>query len=515
VRFKRTQALLLDALLAEQKHLRTDAGFEAFRDRLRCFEGVAPEAPPTTFEGTLRTYQREGLGWFRFLSDLQIGGCLADDMGLGKTVQVLALLEAERVRRLEQGEARPTSLAVVPKSLVFNWIDEAERFTPHLQLLNYTGVGRRELVDQFPRTDLVVTTYGTLRRDILELKEQAFEFVILDEAQAIKNASSQVAKASLLLQGRRRLALTGTPIENHLGELWSLFEFLNPGMLGRSRSFASLCKNTRGDNGQALHDLARAIAPFVLRRTKQQVLTELPEKTEQTLYCELPPKERKDYDELRQYYRSKLSRVIDQKGLQRSKIHVLEALLRLRQAACHPGLIDGRKADGSSAKIDTLLEQLDEILGEGHKALVFSQFTSLLAIVRKRLDKRGIGYEYLDGQTRNRKQIVDRFQRNDGCGVFLISLKAGGQGLNLTEADYVFILDPWWNPAVEMQAIDRAHRIGQTKPVFAYRIIARDTVEEKVLELQTSKRELADAIITANDSLIRKLTAKDLQRILS
>ena len=515
VRFQHSQALLLDTLLAEQQNLQVDKTFQRMRDRLHAVDGVTPRNAPRSFQGTLREYQREGLGWFKFLDDLAVGGCLADDMGLGKTVQVLALLEAHRVRRLKQDEQRLPSLAIVPKSLIFNWMDEAARFTPKLQVLNYTGIDRKTLLPELDKANLVLTTYGTLRRDILQLRERQFNFVILDEAQAIKNAKSQSAKASLLLRARRRLALTGTPIENHLGELWSLFEFLNPGMLGNAGAFTAVCANARKDDGQSLSELSRAIAPFVLRRTKQQVLTELPEKTEQTIYCELSPAERKAYNELRDYYRSKLSNVINERGLQRSKIHVLEALLRLRQVACHRGLVNPSLEREPSAKIDTLLEQLEEIIGEGHKALVFSQFTSLLAIVRKRLDSRAIRYEYLDGQTRNRKEIVDRFQQPDGRPVFLISLKAGGQGLNLTEADYVFILDPWWNPAVEMQAIDRAHRIGQTQPVFAYRIIARDTVEEKVLDLQDSKRELADAIITANDSLIRKLTAQDLQRILS
>lgn len=479
------------------------------------FSGVTAHDPPPTFRGTLRDYQRYGLGWLHFLRDLGLGGCLADDMGLGKTVQVLALLEGRRRRRLKRGEQRLPSLVVVPKSLVFNWMDEAQRFTPQLRVLNYTGLQRASSRAQLADAQLVVTTYGTLRQDIVSLKNQPFDYVILDESQAIKNSGSQVAKASLLLQAQHRLALTGTPIENHLGELWSLFEFLNPGMLGRSTAFASLCKAAKADDQESLSRLARAVAPFIFRRTKENVLTELPAKTEQTLYCDLAPKERKDYDQLRDYYRSKLSKVIDQRGLKKSKIHVLEALLRLRQAACHPGLLDKRKTGHPSAKLDLLLEQLEAVTGDGHKALVFSQFTSLLAIVRDRCDKKSIRYEYLDGQSRNRKAIVERFQQDASCPLFLISLKAGGHGLNLTAADYVFILDPWWNPAVEMQAIDRTHRIGQTRRVFAYRIIARDTVEEKVIALQNSKRDLANAIVTANDSLIRKLTVEDLQLILS
>ena len=515
VRFKPSQALLLDAMLAEQDNLQVDRKFRQFRERLRSFDGVKAKEAPKTFHGTLRDYQKDGLGWFHFLQSLGLGGCLADDMGLGKTVQVLALLEQRRTRRLKKDETRRPSIVVVPKSLIFNWIDEAQKFTPKLKVADYTGSERKERVGDLDDYHLILTTYGTLRRDIAVLKDHRFDYAILDESQAIKNATSQSAKACRLLQSEHRLALTGTPIENHLGELWSLFEFLNPGMLGRSGAFASLCKSSQAGETEALGDLSRAIAPFMLRRTKKQVLTELPEKTEQTLFCDLLPKDRKAYNELRDFYRDKLSKKIEEKGLKQSKIHVLEALLRMRQAACHVGLVDKKKAGQTSAKLDILLQQVREIVAEGHKALVFSQFTSLLAIVRDRLEKEGIVYEYLDGKTRKRKEKVVRFQTDETCPLFLISLKAGGSGLNLTAADYVFILDPWWNPAAEAQAIDRTHRIGQTQQVFAYRIIARDTVEEKVLELQKSKRDLANAIISADDSLIRNLTAEDLQLIMS
>jgi len=521
VRFQPSQALLLDTLLAEQQSgLQIDRKFRQFRQRLRSFAGVEPRQEPSTFQGTLRDYQRAGLGWFHFLQKLGLGGCLADDMGLGKTIQVLALLEQRRTRRMKKGETRRPTLVVVPKSLIFNWIDEAARFTPKLRVADYTGSDRRQSVGAFDDYHLIVTTYGTLRRDIAELKNYRFDYVLLDEAQAIKNASSQTAKACQLLNSEHRLALTGTPIENHLGELWSLFEFLNPGMLGHSKAFGTLCQSNGTHDSDLpensrLKDLAQAVAPFILRRTKQQVLQELPEKTEQTLYCDLLPKDRKAYNELRDFYRAKLAKKIDQRGFKQSKIHVLEALLRLRQASCHIGLVDNKKASQPSAKLETLLQQVREVVAEGHKALVFSQFTSLLSIVRDQLESEGIVYEYLDGRTRKRKEKVERFQTDEACPLFLISLKAGGSGLNLTAADYVFILDPWWNPAVEAQAIDRTHRMGQTRHVFAYRIIARDTVEEKVLELQKGKRELAEAIVTADESLIRNLTADDLQLILS
>jgi SNF2 family DNA or RNA helicase len=318
-----------------------------------------------------------------------------------------------------------------------------------------------------------------------------------------------------LIKANHRLAMTGTPVENHLGELWSLFDFLNPAMLGKASAFSAFARSNREYDADSLQVLARALRPFLLRRTKDQVLSELPEKTEQTLYCELSTKERKAYDELRDYYRVQLTTTVRDKGLAKSKIHVLEALLRLRQAACHPGLLDKSQSSELSAKLETLLEQIQEIIEEGHKALVFSQFTSLLAIVRQHLDRQGLVYEYLDGQTVNRGERVKRFQEDADCPLFLISLKAGGHGLNLTAADYVFILDPWWNPAVEAQAVDRAHRIGQTRRVFAYRLIARNTVEDKIIELQKSKRDLADAIVSANNSVIRTLTADDLELLLS
>jgi superfamily II DNA or RNA helicase len=513
VRFSKTQALLLDVMLAEQESVVVDRDFAKYCQKLESFNGVKPGKEPRGFQGELRPYQRDGLGWFEFLREFGFGGCLADDMGLGKTIQVLAMLEARRTKRLKQDQPQRPSIVVVPKSLVFNWIEEAARFTPRLKVLNYTGLDRSEQLEKLGGGDLFVTTYGTLRRDIAKLKDVAFDYAILDEAQAIKNANSQSAKACRLLQAEFRLAMTGTPVENHLGELWSLFDFLNPGMLGRSAAFRNLTSNQNGDT-KSLAWLGRTLRPFILRRTKQQVLKELPTKTEQTLYCEMKPKQRTLYAELREHYQAHIGRKVDELGIGRSKIHVLEALLRLRQAACDPRLIDKQqKAEG--AKIELLLKQLGEVIAEGHKALVFSQFTSLLALVRSELDQREWPYEYLDGKTQKRAERVKHFQSDDACKLFLISLKAGGQGLNLTAADYVFILDPWWNPAVEAQAIDRAHRIGQSRPVMAYRIICRDSVEDKILQLQQSKRDLADAIISANESLISKLSVEDLQMLFS
>lgn len=507
LRFQRNQAGLLDALLAAQPEVRVDEVFQQARDRLRAFHGVAAAPQPDGFSGRLRDYQREGLGWMEFLREFGFGGCLADDMGVGKTAQVLAMLETRRV------EGKGASLVVAPRSLIFNWREEAARFTPNLRVLDYTGTARDPaLIDGH---NLVLTTYGTMLRDITALSGIAFDYVVLDEAQAVKNASTASAKAVRLLRGAHRVALSGTPVENHLGELWSLFEFLNPGMLGEAKVLKMAGGLGHNPSEEARSLLAHALRPFILRRTKRQVARELPEKTEQTIFCELDARQRKQYDELRRHYRDTLLRRISEKGLGRSKMHVLEALLRLRQAACHPGLLDSKRAGENSAKLETLMAQIEEVRQEGHKALVFSQFTSLLSIVRRRLDADRIRYEYLDGATRDRKQCVANFQNDEECGLFLISLKAGGLGLNLTAAEYVFLLDPWWNPAVEAQAVDRAHRIGQDKPVFAYRLIAKDTVEEKVLELQKSKRDLADAILGEDNSLIRDLKREDLELLLT
>jgi hypothetical protein len=530
LRFRPAQVGFLDALLATMPEVRCDEVFVQARDRLRKFDGIQPADPPPRFTGELRPYQRDGLGWFHFLRDFRFGGCLADDMGLGKTVQVLAWLEARRQEKTGGTEAvtgeplsnhapRP-SLVVVPRSLVFNWKQEAARFTPDLQILDHTGAervrrGGNGSLEHFADYDLVLTTYGTLRRDAAKFKDVLFDYAILDEAQAVKNPVTASAKAVRLLQAKHRLVLTGTPVENRLGDLWSLFEFLNPGMLGSASVFNVIGAGSRNADPETRGVLGRALRPFILRRTKEQVARDLPQKLEQTLHCEFDAPQQKLYNELRDHYRRTLLDKATREGINRIKIQVLEALLRLRQAACHPGLIDPARRHDDSAKLDALLPQLEEVCAEGHKALVFSQFTSFLAIVRDRLDRAGVCYEYLDGHTQDRGARVERFQNDPDCRLFLISLKAGGLGLNLTAAEYVFLLDPWWNPAVEAQAIDRAHRIGQERPVFAYRLIVKNTVEEKVLELQNTKRDLADAIVNADNSVIRNLGREDLELLLS
>lgn len=510
LRFSATQAGLLDALLQGESEVEYDDKFLSLRDRIKFNGDVDAVKEPPGFHGELRAYQREGVGWLKFLQNFGFGGCLADDMGLGKTVQLLATIQD---RANQPGRTRLPSLIVVPKSLLFNWKQEAEKFTPSLKVLEYTGLDRAELREDFTHYDIILTTYGTLRRDVIQLREQPFDYVALDEAQTIKNAASQVAKASRLLKANYRLALSGTPIENHLGDLWSIFEFLNPGMLGRSSLFKIYAGNSQEQGSREM--LGRGLKPFILRRTKQQVANDLPEKIEQTIFCQMGKEQQRLYDEMREHYRTSILGMVRDQGLAKSQMHVLEALLRLRQVACHPGLLDKEKSKESSAKLEVLTTQLDEIIDEGHKALVFSQFTSLLDIVKQHLDERKVVYEYLDGQTRDRKKRVDRFQEDKDCPVFLISLKAGGLGLNLTAAEYVFLLDPWWNPAVEAQAIDRAHRVGQTNRVFAYRLICKDTVEEKIAELQKQKRELADAILQENNSMLRSMSLDDLDMLLS
>jgi len=507
LRFSTRQIGVAEAML---EALDVDAvvpGLAELRERVTTFQRILPLAPPVGFGGSLRPYQAHGFSWLGALSELSLGACLADDMGLGKTIQVLAHLA-----RLHEKPGRAPSLVVMPRSLLANWRAEASRFAPQLRLHTHWGPDRGEVEQVFRDVDVVLTTYGTLRLDIAALAELELSTVVLDEAQAIKNDTSATAKCAKRLRAAHRIALSGTPIENHLGELWSLFEFLNPGMLSELPELGRVL-----DKGQAspetLKLIQRVLRPFVLRRTKQEVAKDLPARSEQTLFVDLEPDERARYEELLRFYQASIKK----QGLSdptRSTPQVLEALLRLRQAACHPGLIDRKRTSERSSKIELLLEQLRGVVQEGHKALVFSQFTSLLAILRARLLEEKIAFEYLDGKTRDREACVARFQSDPSLPVFLVSLKAGGVGLNLTAADYVFILDPWWNPAVEAQAIDRAHRIGQTRPVIAYRLLARNTVEERVAQLQDQKRQLIAAVMGDEGAFAGKLTRDDLESLL-
>ncbi len=513
LRFTRAQGLFLDGWFEGENNFKSDEGFNDFKKRLKRASLVKKAKPLKVFKGELRDYQEEGLSWLQYLSSLGFGGILADDMGLGKTVQVIALMQKQCWKKASD-EMTP-NLIVVPKSLVFNWIDELQKFAPNLSVLNYTGSNRRENISDIDikKSNIIVTTYHTLRNDFDRLSATLFSYIILDEAQTIKNPESQVSKACKALAGKQKLALTGTPIENSIMDLFSILDFVNPGLISEKNRQSFFGNND--SNGENLKKLSRAISPLILRRTKGQVLTELPDKVESTIKCELSKPEQRQYDQLKKYYQLKLSNKIKEKGFGRSKIEILEALLRLRQAACHPALLDEKKINSRSTKVDTLFDQLRSLASTGSKCLVFSQFTSFLEVIRPKLEKQNIRYLYLDGKTRKRKELVKEFENDNEIKVFLISLKAGGVGLNLTSANYVFILDPWWNPAAESQAIDRTHRMGQKNNVFAYKLIAKNTVEEKILELQASKKELSDAVINTQSGMLKKLSMNDLNFLLS
>jgi len=516
VRFAKPQGALLGAWIATEENAVSDPAFTKLVKELGTFNKLKPKSPTRSFKGSLRPYQKEGLAWLSFLRGLGQGGILADDMGLGKTVQVLAHLES--VYTSKEDAPKKPSIVILPKSLLFNWQEESTKFTPKLKVLAYAGTSRAKLLEEIPNADLVLVTYPTLRLDLEELKKFEFHYVIADEAQAIKNAGSISHKACCQLQGKHHLAMSGTPVENSIDDLFALIDFVSPGLLGKNaREKMSKASEHGKLDTVALQELANALRPFILRRTKGQVLQDLPEKIEKVLHCELGTLERKRYVELRDYYREHLKGAIEKKGIGGSKILILEALLRLRQAACHSGLLDKKSLETDSAKTDTLLAQLNSVVAEGHKALVFSQFTTFLDIVEGKLAEQKVSCTRLDGKVSadDRRKRVTEFQNDPSLKVFLISLKAGGVGLNLTAADYVFILDPWWNPAAESQAIDRTHRIGQKNTVIAYRLIAKDTVEEKIIELQSAKRDLAAAILSADENLIKGLTAGDVEILLS
>jgi hypothetical protein len=501
VLIRRQQATILAALL-EERLQDADGQFTQALESLQAFEPPRAQSPPSGFNAELRPYQADGLGWLLAMGKLGLGVCLADDMGLGKTVQVLALL----AWRKQQQAAYP-SLVVLPRSLVFNWSAETKRFAPMLRQEFYLGAQRNAVLKKLQQVDVLFTTYGTLRQDPAPLAQQRFDYCILDESQAIKNADSASAKAARTIRADHRLTMTGTPVENRLEELFSQLEFLNPGLFGESflRHFQSRQLTL---NAAQCSRLQKALRPFLLRRSKEAVAADLPPKREQVVFCDLEPEQRTRYDELKEYYRQQ------QSESESSSFQALTALLRLRQAACHPGLLDQQHANEVSAKQEFLLERLEELAQSGQKALVFSQFSRFLRLLQPSLQGLGLRFCYLDGASSNRAELVQQFQEDSGISVFLISLKAGGVGLNLTAAEYVFILDPWWNPAAEAQAVDRAYRIGQSKPVFAYRLIARDTVEEKVMLLQQNKRQLAKIVFDAAPQQGSALTRQDLAFLL-
>ncbi len=495
LRLHRSQAHRLQAL-ADDAQLSWRGG-EALRVQLDLLDGATRSAKaPKGFKATLRPYQRDGLAWLDFLGAAGLGGILADDMGLGKTVQVLAHILGEKQR----GRLAEPALVICPTSLVGNWQAEAARFAPALNVLVIHGADRADRYDDIAAHDLVITTYPLLPRDRDKLVETRFALLVLDEAQAIKNAASQAAQVVREIPATRRLAMTGTPLENHLGELWAQFDAVEPGLLGSQRQFARLYRTPiekRRDN-ERQQRLNRRIGPLLLRRRKDDVLTELPPKSEIVRTLELEGDQRALYETLRLAQHQRVQQVVKERGLAQAGIIVLDALLKLRQACCDPRLVKlpSAKKVGASAKLDALLELLDGLLDDGRRVLLFSQFTEMLALIEAALAKRGIAHQTLTGQTpaRERTALVKRFQQGN-VPLFLISLKAGGVGLNLTAADTVIHYDPWWNPAVEAQATDRAHRIGQDKPVFVYKLIASGTVEEKIQAMQGRKAELAHAVL--------------------
>ncbi|MEZ0539485.1 DEAD/DEAH box helicase [Fibrella arboris] len=479
---------------------------------LREFERIDESPMPTGFTGTLRPYQKAGYDWMNFLRQYHFGGCLADDMGLGKTVMTLALLQGRKeANRDDTGRARPApSLLVMPTSLIYNWELEARRFTPDLRVLVYTGTYRDKNTAQFDEYDLILTSYGIVRIDIDLLKTYRFDYIIMDESQAIKNPNSHITRAVMQLNSAYRLILTGTPLENSTMDLWTQMTFINPGLLGSQSFFRNNYQipiEKRGDD-QKMQKLYGLIKPFMLRRNKKQVATDLPSKVETVLYCDMTPEQATTYEEAKSYYRNLILDHIEKDGLAKSQMVVLQGLTKLRQIANHPRLVDA-SYEGDSGKLDDVRMRLEITLNEGHKILVFSQFIKHLAVIKQYLKDKNITYAYLDGSSTDRQEQVARFQTDETVQLFLISLKAGGLGHNLTAADYVFLLDPWWNPAIEAQAIDRAHRIGQQKPVFTYKFITKNSVEEKILALQRNKQRLASELVTTEEGFMKSLTKED------
>lgn len=483
---------------------------DELKEKITHFERIPEIELPQAFQTELRHYQREGYHWLHFLDDFGFGGVLADDMGLGKTIQLLAYIS--RKQETQKG----THLVVVPTSLVFNWKEEIAKFTPHLRILELHGSSRNKSTQHFEEYDVVLSTYGTLLSDIRYLKDFVFDTLVLDEGQAIKNPDSKRYKTVRLLQAKQRFVLTGTPIENNTLDIFAILSFCNPGMFGSLKQFKDhfAVPIDKFQDSQRARELQKRIHPFLLRRTKKQVATELPEKTEMLVYCEMDHEQRRVYDvyktELKEYLLSEPDFLDGQKSM-----HVLSGLTKLRQICNSPALINenGVSYGDQSAKISELIEQIED-KKKHHKILVFSQFVGMLNLVQKALDERAISYSLLTGQTRKRKEAVAAFQEDESVRVFLISLKAGGTGLNLTQADYVYLLDPWWNPAVENQAIDRAYRIGQDKKVVAVRFITPNTIEEKILELQKRKRELVTDLVHTDISTLKQLSKKELLELL-
>ena len=488
--------------------------FKTFWEQMSTFSTAEETTLPQGINAEFREYQLKGFGWLWFMYKYGLNGILADDMGLGKTLQALTVLQKAK----EEDGPMPT-LVIAPTTVVFNWESEIQKFAPTLSCLKLQGGERKQFFKKIPEYDVIITSYALVRRDIAKLKDINFRYVILDESQNIKNATSQTAQAVKQLNSQHKLALSGTPIENKLEELWSVFDFLMPGFLFSMADFNSRYVNPIMERQDKIVEkrLKLQIYPFILRRMKRDVAKDLPDKVENIAYCELTDEQKDFYLQVLDSTKEELFKSIEQNGLEKSRLSIFSALLRMRQICCHPRLYDKNNVKNviSSGKFEKLKVMLEEIISEKHRILLFSQFVDMLDIVKAWLDKSGIKYEYLTGKTKDRQGAVERFNNDPTIPIFLISLKAGGTGLNLTGADYVIHYDPWWNPAVEDQATDRAYRIGQKKKVFVYRLITRNTVEEKIQKLKTIKRNLVDSVISVDRNITKSLTMDDIREIFS
>ena len=494
--------------------LKMSRKFSKFWKEISTFSNMENTSLPKSTVESLREYQQKGYSWLWFLYKYGLNGILADDMGLGKTLQTLTLLQ-----KAKEKDGKKTSLVICPTSVVFNWENEIEKFAPNLKFLNLTGVDRKSKFKNIEKYDIVITSYALIRRDIEDFKKFEFRYIILDESQNIKNYQSQTSKAVKLLNAKHKLALSGTPIENKLEELWSVFDFLMPGFLFDVPEFNNryVYPIMEKEDKSVERRLKSQIFPFILRRMKRDVAKDLPDKIESVAYCELTPDQKDLYLQVLDSTKEELFKSIETVGLEKSRMSIFSALLRLRQICCHPRLYDteGKLGISESGKFEHLQSMLEEIISEGHRILLFSQFVGMLDIIKVWLETKGIKHEYLSGKTKDRQAVVERFNTDSTIPIFLVSLKAGGTGLNLTGADYVIHYDPWWNPAVEDQATDRAYRIGQTKKVFVYRLITKGTVEEKIQRLKSKKRSLVDSVISVDRNIAKTLTYQDIKDIFS
>ncbi len=511
--FKQFEAQTLDSILEDLPNVHVDSFWTHLKENIRNFTEVNQITTPEGLDATLRPYQLQGISYMNFLREYGFGGILADEMGLGKTIQTLAFLQ-----HMKNNDAYGPNLIVVPTSVLPNWDREASKFVPNMKRLIVYGTHRENIFKRIQESDIVITTYALLRRDMEELEKYEFNSIILDEAQNIKNPNTITARSVRQINAKMRLCLSGTPIENNLFELWSLFEFLMPGFLGSQHAFQrGVVKPIKEGDTETLQYLRTRVKPFILRRTKAEVVKDLPPKIENVTYCAFSDEQTELYAALARKLRDQVLADVDEKGMAKSQMSILDALLKLRQICCHPRLLkldmpDFNAASLTSGKFEAFKDMVIDIVEEGHKVLVFSQFVQMLHIIRSWLEMTDIPFCYLDGSSKDRIEQVDKFNNSPEIPIFLISLKAGGTGLNLTSADYVIHYDPWWNPAVESQATDRAHRIGQKKQVFSYKMICENSVEEKILKLQEMKKGVAEAVIPGQDSW-KSLTRDDLEML--